>query len=192
MNTTVTNAITFLMSRGLTKDQAVGICAVLYVESQLNPQAENNSGTDAGGVLNSKGAYGIAQWNGPRQAALANFASRENLSPSDINTQLQFILTESANSYPEVWAAIQNPKTTYQEMITVMVDHYEVPADKPAEIAKATANAQSWYPLVGAPVAPITVPLPVASAPNAVAIAQIQDAIAILQSLLKNLGAPNA
>lgn len=189
MNTAVANAIAYYQSKGLSRDIAVGICAVLNVESGLNPLSENNTGTDAGGVLNPKGAYGIAQWNGPRQAALANFASRENLSPSDINTQLQFVLTECANSYPEVWAAIQNPTTTYQQMITVMVDKYEIPADKTKEIATAMGSALAWYPVV---TAPTTVQPTVTPASNATitAAAQITDAIAILQSVLKSLN-PN-
>jgi len=144
MNTNVSNAIAYYHSKGYSKDVAIGICAVLYVESQLNPHAVNNSGTDKGGVINPHGAYGIAQWNGPRQTALYNFARQKHLNYGDLNTQLQFVLEECTRSYPVVWGTITNARTTYQEMIQEMVSHYEMPADIPSEIAAAMANAKIW------------------------------------------------
>ena len=191
MTTQAQTAINYYLSlpagRSLSKDVAVGIVSVLAVESGLNPTAVNNSGTDAGGVLNPAGAYGLAQWNGPRQQALANFATSMKLDPSALDTQLHFVLTEAANSYPKVWAAINQVGMTYQNFIPIFVAEYEVPANQPAEVAKALANAEAWYSEVPTP-QPVPVPTPIPST-NAVAIAQITDVIAILQSLLKTLGA---
>jgi hypothetical protein len=119
-------------------------------------------------VLNPRGAYGIASWNGPRQKALADFAIKKVESPGLLNTQLDFVLTECANSYPGVWHAIQT-YTSYQSFIPVFVNNYEIPADKPKEIAAALAYADEWYPLVTAPAAPaappVVTPTPVPTVP---------------------------
>ena len=159
MTTAAETAIAHYLSKGLSKDVAVGLTAVLNAESSLNPLAENNSGTDTGGVLNPQGSYGLAQWNGPRQQALATFAQKKGLSPSDMGVQLDFVLTEAANSYPELWAAIQKSGTTYPDLITAMVDTYEIPADKPAEIARAIGYAKNYYTMVVEP-APVSTPTP--------------------------------
>ena len=138
--------------------------SVLSVESGLNPQAENNSGTDAGGAINSKGAYGLAQWNGPRQQALQDFAAHYVMDESATNTQLAFVLTEAANSYPEFWKAIISPASMYSDVITAMVDTYERPANMQAEIAKASAIAADIYANYQA-TAPAPAPAPTAPTP---------------------------
>ena len=175
--------LTLSPGRSLTKDIAVGICAVLYVESQLNPLAENNSGTETGGAINPKGSYGLEQLNGPRQQGLLDFAKRLDLNFAALETQLHYVLNEAATSYPEMWAAINKPGMTYQEFIPIMVNKFEIPANKQAEIDKALAYADAWYPLISLPT-----PIPVPAPSNTAVIAQLQDAIGILQSLLKTLG----
>lgn len=50
----------FLRSKGLVSNQALGITAALYAESALNPNAVNKS----------SGAYGISQWLGGRKRSL--------------------------------------------------------------------------------------------------------------------------
>lgn len=138
-------SIQHYLSKGISKDVAVGIVACLYYESKLNPGSQGVQHTETPGTLNPSGAYGIASWNGPRQKALADFATAKGESPGLLTTQLDFVLTECANSYPVVWAVIQNPATTYHNMITTFVDSYEVPADKPKEIAAAFDYADAWW-----------------------------------------------
>lgn len=157
MNQTAANAIAHYIGKGLTKDVATGIVAVLMVESALNPASENNTGTETPGSINPTGSYGLAQWNGPRQQALMAFASAKGLDYSQINTQLDFVLTESANSYPSVWAAMRQAGMTYANFIPIFVDSYEDPADKAGEIAKAMTFAQEFY----AYTIPVSVPAPV-------------------------------
>ena len=157
-------AVSHYLSKGISKDVAVGIASVLYHESNLNPTAENNSGTDAGGVINPKGAYGIAQWNGPRQAALKLFATGKNEDVSALNTQLDFVLTECANSYPQVWAAILAPGMTYANFISTFVNQYERPANEAAEVSAAMAIATPLYALsVAAAPASVSEPAPIAA-----------------------------
>jgi hypothetical protein len=144
-------AVAHYLSKGITKDVAVGIASVLYHESNLNPVSENNSGTETGGVINPKGSYGIAQWNGPRQGngvtGLADFAKGKNEPVSALNTQLDFVLTECANSYHQVWAAIQQPGMTYQKFIPIFVNQYERPANEMAEVNDAMSIATPLYAL---------------------------------------------
>ena len=157
-------AVAHYLSKGITKDVAVGIASVLYHESNLNPISENNSGTETGGVINPKGSYGIAQWNGPRQAALKLFATGKNEAVSALNTQLDFVLTECANSYPQVWNAILQPGMTYQNFIPIFVNQYERPANESAEVSAAMAIATPLYAL-SISAAPAPVPTPVVATP---------------------------
>jgi hypothetical protein len=152
-------AIAHYLSKGLTKDVATGICACLYYESKLSPDSQGAQSTETPGVLNPSGAYGIASWNGPRQQALLTFATAKDEDPSAIGTQLDFVLTECANSYPVVWKAIQNPTETYTSLITTFVTSYEIPANIQAEITASLAYAKVWYPEVIEPApAPTTIP----------------------------------
>ena len=141
-------AVAHYLSKGITKDIAVGVASVLYHESNLNPTSENNSGTETGGVINPNGSYGIAQWNGPRQAALKIFATDKAEDVSALNTPTSdFVLTEAANSYPPVWAAILQPGMTYQNFIPIFVNNYERPANEAAEVSAAMAIATPLYAL---------------------------------------------
>jgi hypothetical protein len=119
-------------------------------------------------VLNPSGAYGIASWNGPRQAALAAFASTKGLDVALVNTQLLFVLTEAANSYPKVWAAITNPNLTYDQIIPIFVADYENPADHAKEIAAALAIAVELIQVVPSvvPSACVVIPQPESAPPS--------------------------
>lgn len=148
----------------LTKDVAIGIVSVLQIESGLNPLSENNSGTDAGGVINPKGAYGLAQWNGARQTALQAFATREGLDVSKPETQLWFVLTEAADSFPATWTAFTSPASSYASVIEAMVKNYERPADQTSEVTKAMAVAKQLYGDF-TPSTPVPTPTPTPSTP---------------------------
>jgi Phage tail lysozyme len=151
------------VQKGLSKDAACAIVSVLYAgESGLNPGPQpGTSGTDRGGILFQNGAMGIASWNGPRQTSLANYALRKKVSPWDLNAQLDFVLTECANSYPEVWKCIKS-QASYGTIIQEFVEKYENPKNPVAEIEKAVAFARQLYPHVSsAPVVPQPVPVPV-------------------------------
>ncbi len=200
---------------------ALGLVAVGYVESGLNPgpQAGNT-----GGVLGPN-AYGWLSWNGPRQAALQTFAlahgwNGQGVIPLDI--QAMFALTEMADSYPTVWAAYQQNQTAYQPgmsnaqvlaltntFIASMVDYYEIPASPAPEVANAETMAASWLasgqitaptPAPTPTAAPTPVPTPTPTpAPtptptpsSATIIAEISDVIVLLQALLTMLGSSTA
>jgi hypothetical protein len=125
---------------------AVGIVSVLWYESSVNPNAQSADGIDQVGVLNPSGAYGIASWNGARQKALQDFATATHQDVNSVNTQLAFVLTEAANSYPAVWEKIQSG-ATYTDLIPIMVQTYEDPAsaDLTKEIDGSLNNAGPEY-----------------------------------------------
>lgn len=68
----------YFLNKGMTPAQAAGIAGNLMVESYANidPSAYNPEG---GG----KGAYGIAQWRGPRLQGLLDFAGMSNAAPDE-------------------------------------------------------------------------------------------------------------
>jgi Phage tail lysozyme len=143
------------LDKGIGRNVAAGIVGVLNYESGLNPVSENLTGTETGGVL-SKGSFGVAQWNGPRQQDLQTFALAKNESVSNINTQLDFVLTECANSYPTVWAAIQ-ANMAVTDFVSLFVNKYENPKSPMPEIAAGIATATA---LIALPVQPAPVPTP--------------------------------
>jgi Phage tail lysozyme len=158
-------AISYLVNdRQLTKDAAVAIVAVLDAgESGLHtgPQPSTVT-TDHGGVLFANGAFGIASWNGPRQKALKDFADKFKLDVNELETQLHFVLTESANNveYASFWNALRSPASHYSDIITAMVNDYERPKDPASEVARAMAAAKVLYEETGSslPAVPVTPP----------------------------------
>jgi hypothetical protein len=179
------------MSKGLSRNAAIAVTCCLWYESKLNPGSQGAQATERGGALNPTGAYGIASWNGPRQAALAAFAEKKGLSPAALETQLWFVLNEAANSYPKTWAAITGTGT-YQEIIPIFVADYENPADHAAEINGALGFAAQLAPFVpmSAPtVAPEPTPIsapPVLlpAAPPSMQIGNIQMPIELVMQLV--------
>lgn len=144
------DAVQFYRGRSLTKDAAVAIVSVLWYESKLNPGSQGTQSSETPGTLNPGGAYGVASWNGPRQAKLAEFASKKGLNVGERNTQLAFVLTESANSYPKTWAAIKGVGLSYSQIIPTIVTEYENPKDSAAEISGAMEFASKLYAAVPA------------------------------------------
>ena len=130
----------YVVTKGIPLGAAIALVSVLYYESNLNPGSQGYQSTETPGVLNPHGAYGIASWNGPRQNTLLQFAATHNLTVSSLDTQLAFVLTEIANGYPNCWAAIRST-ASYQAIISILVDEYEDPKNKPAEINGALAIA---------------------------------------------------
>lgn len=156
------DAVQFYRSKGISKDAAVAIVSVLWYESKLRPGSQGSQSTETPGTLNPGGAYGIASWNGPRQAVLAAFAQKKGLNVGDLNTQLAFVLTEMANSYHASWAAITSTQT-YTQIIPIIVAEYENPKDHQAEINGAMAFAGPLYVVVSTlsqPIPPISQPIP--------------------------------
>jgi hypothetical protein len=189
-SSTAQSAFAHYLAKGVGRNAAAGIVGVLSFESALNPISANNSGTETGGVINPKGSYGLAQWNGPRQAALAEFASGKNMDVAALETQLDFVLTECANSFPSVWAAIEADMNV-ADFVSLFVRSYENPAKPEPEIAGALATAQSLLalpvtaniPPIPAQASPRDIGAPLAPVAPAGVIAPIDPEIAALEAL---------
>ncbi|WP_304459013.1 phage tail tip lysozyme [Alicyclobacillus sendaiensis] len=83
-NSTAQEIWNYLRSQGLTASAAAGVMGNLMQESSLNPTAVNPS----------SGAFGIAQWLGPRYSALMRYASSHHTSASNLAAQLGFLWQE--------------------------------------------------------------------------------------------------
>lgn len=75
----------FLVSKGLTSEQAAGVMGNI----------ESESGFDPGAIEHGSGAgFGLAQWTGGRRTNLENAAAAAGKSPGDLAFQLQFLYDE--------------------------------------------------------------------------------------------------
>ena len=166
MNSTIEHAIQFYTGLGYSTSVSVGISSVLWIESKLSPGGQGKQSTETPGQLNPSGAYGIASWNGPRQEALADFASKKGLAVDQLDTQLLFIPTECANSYPSVWKAMHDLTLSCNDFIGIFVDEYEIPANKPKEVAAAITIANDYISVSIKPSPSTLVPSPSTLVPS--------------------------
>lgn len=79
----------FLITAGLSEVQVAGILGNLYQESRLDPTASNPSG-----------AYGLAQWVGPRRTALEKYAQARKAPVSSWQVQAEFLVYELTGIAP--------------------------------------------------------------------------------------------
>jgi hypothetical protein len=74
-----------LVARGLTPTMAQGIAMNIQDESGFNPGVNEKGGG---------GGYGLIQLTGPRRTAYEAYAAQQDVSPSDPNAQLDYIVNE--------------------------------------------------------------------------------------------------
>lgn len=98
----------YLSERGYNDVQIAGILGTFQQESSLDPNAEN-----------SIGAFGLAQWLGPRRTALENFASGRGQSPSNVQTQLDFMISEFNDDEDDAFDQLQ-AATTVEDAVNAM------------------------------------------------------------------------
>ena len=124
--------INFFIGKGLTQEQAAGIAGNFFAESglQLN-------------IVNSIGAYGLAQWLGQRKQNLFTFASNRSESVGNISleTQLEFTWNELQTTES---SALRNLKSqnTVADAATSFVNGFERP--NAAEIAQSLNKRISY------------------------------------------------
>ncbi|WP_133718453.1 phage tail tip lysozyme [Methylocaldum gracile] len=108
--------MTYLTSRGFAPHQAAGILGNLAQESGLNPRAVGDGGA----------AYGLAQWRGPRRAALMDFATKSNRDPNAMDTQLDFLVDELQGPEQRALNSLVSARTPQEAAIAFSRD-YERP-----------------------------------------------------------------
>lgn len=77
--------INFFIGKGLTPNQALGICANVYGESSYRTTPTNDE----------SGAYGLFQWTGSRKKDLKDFCAKNGLTESSADAQLAFAWHEN-------------------------------------------------------------------------------------------------
>lgn len=103
---TAKEAKNYLVQKGLKPHEAAGVVGNLIQESAMDP-----------GITNSIGAFGLAQWLGPRKKALVSWAKGRGKDPSDLYTQLDYIMEEPMES-AKMLNALSKTKTASQAAAT--------------------------------------------------------------------------
>lgn len=114
----IDQALQFFESQGWSRAQAAGIVANLQAESRL----ENGIQQTGGGP-----GYGLAQWEGPRQAAFRQWAGHD-IHGSSFDEQLRFIQHELTHSESGAGNALRRA-TNAGDAAEIVTRLYERPAD---------------------------------------------------------------
>ena len=84
----------YLSSKGLGSLAIAGIMGNMQQESGFNPKIMEGGGESDEVNLDSDRGYGLCQWSFSRKQDLANFAQSQGKSSGDLETQLDFMLSE--------------------------------------------------------------------------------------------------
>ena len=107
-----------LVARGMPEHIARGFAMNFADESAFNPAAVGDNGN----------AYGLAQWNGPRMAALQSFAEGTGRGVSDPNAQLDFLMHELQGPEAGAWSKIAGAPDANTAAAAVL-NYFERPAE---------------------------------------------------------------
>ena len=135
------NPAMYVMSRlvgsGIDEQTAAGIVGGLMQESGGNTADLSTT------AENSSGAYGIAQWL-DRRGALEAFAKERSTDPSDLDTQIDFLIHELQGSEGEALSKIKGAKSV--EEAGVLADQYYERSEGTDEIrSQKSKNARAIY-----------------------------------------------
>lgn len=83
-----------LVQRGVPVNAAIALVGNSRVESGWNPGINEVSPL----VPGSRGGFGLWQHTGPRRRQLESFAAQRGTDPSDVDTQLDFVVWELGNT----------------------------------------------------------------------------------------------
>lgn len=134
-------------SEGYSPAAAAGLAGNFQAESNLSPTS-----------LNAKeGAFGVANWNGPRRQALQQFAQAHGGDPNNIDTQLAFTDAELAGPEGHARDLLMSARTPQQGAAAGLA--YERPAGyraggDPAQASRwnvRLGNAESAFAQTQAP-----------------------------------------
>ena len=106
--------VSYFTSKGYAPHQAAAIAGNLTQESGLDPEAINKK----------SGAFGLAQWLGPRKKALNAYAERQGTYAADPGTQLDFINHELNSTEKRARNKLMAAKDVSQAT-TAFSDHFE-------------------------------------------------------------------
>ncbi len=114
-----------LVARGMPEHIADGFVMNFEDESGLNPGINEIAPI----VPGSRGGFGLAQWTGPRRKALEAYAAERGKPVSDMDVQLDFLMTELQGPESAAWQAISGAKDA-GEAGAAIVNEFLRPAEE--------------------------------------------------------------
>lgn len=153
----------FLKSKGLNDYGIAGLMGNLQAESGLSPVNLQNSyekrlgfndqsytkAVDDGSYTNfvrDAVGYGIAQWtHWSRKQKLLDYAKKAGTSIGDLDMQLNFLVKELAESFPDVWKTLFSAPSIMRASNAVLLE-FERPANQGEAVQQTRASyAQTFY-----------------------------------------------
>lgn len=122
-----------LAAYGMPAHHAAGILGNFVQESGLRP-----------GIENSIGAYGLAQWLGPRRRALESYAQTQGRPVDDPELQVDFLIHELNGPESRAARALQAAKTP-GEAAAVFRRAYERPGEHEANDRRRISAAMDFF-----------------------------------------------
>ena len=132
----------YLSSKGLGSLAIAGIMGNMQQESGFNPKIMEGGGESDEVNLNSDGGYGLCQWSYTRKQDLANFAQSQGKSSGDLETQLDFMLSELSRG--DTISKMDSAGSAGQAAAIFHSD-FERSADGPEVIQKRMENAEQAF-----------------------------------------------
>jgi len=130
----IDQAMAYFQSQGWSKAQAAGIVANLDAESGMDPNIHQHGGGPG---------YGLAQWEGPRQASFREWAGKD-IQDSTFGEQLQFIQWELTHTESGAGRALHGASSP-SEAASIVTRLYERPADSAGEAVRRGDRAVDIY-----------------------------------------------
>ncbi len=124
-----------LIARGAPPHIAQGVTARLHGESRLDTGINEINPT----VEGSRGGYGLAQWTGPRRRQYEAFAAERGAALDDLDTQLDFLMWENANTEKSAWGKVLQAKDPV-EAARLFTTEWERPGTPHLEATLETAR----------------------------------------------------
>ena len=153
----------FLYGEIQNKYGVAGLMGNLYAESGLRPNNLENQYESKLGLTDTSytekvttgsyrnftkdsAGYGLAQWTyWSRKQSLLNYARSKNVSIDNLEMQLEYLIIELKNSYPEVWNTLLKA-ASLREASDIVLVKFENPADKSENAKKKRAEyGQNYY-----------------------------------------------
>ncbi len=166
----------YLIKEGFTKQGAAGLMGNIHSQSGMIPNrvemlclrrlresgygnytdASYTAAVDNGNISkerfihplpNKQYGYGLCQWTSPgRKTKLYDLVKSKNKSIGDIDTQLEFLMTELKNSYQSVYNVLKTTTSIKTASDKVLKD-FESPSNWSSHSATRTNYSQQYYNL---------------------------------------------
>jgi hypothetical protein len=114
-----------LVARGMPEHIADGFVMNFQDESGMNPGINEVAPL----VPGSRGGFGLAQWTGPRRKALEAFAASQGKPVSDVDVQLDFLMSELQGPESAAWSKISGAQNA-GEAGAAIVNSFLRPAEQ--------------------------------------------------------------